>query len=387
MLEEYKECIYCGKLKRASEFSLEHILPEALGGNLCGDIFITTRVCQSCNSTCGLWVDGPFVKNWFSLSLKIVDALKYIDWGKDTILPLMCMGILDGFVAPNGDICDQWVGPCGDAIFHFHKKSDDRYSSFIGGNPIDLKTYPGSAYLFAATNNQAWLQIVVSSFKSHFHNARRISGNVEISDDKKRYAYFHEPNEAERELILQLTKTDFKQYKCKHSIQEGFEERFLAKMALGVGFNLFGSEYLKTKYAQALREALWEKDLNKRPETGVRYMGFFEEPDTVSKKTIPWDGGHTIVFMGAGNFFVMTIVFFAGRMLRVVVSDAPSLWAKNTKIANGIVYLLIPQRGKFVGPIDLMNYMSHQLGHERIPELCEIESLKVDRAKLPPVRL
>ncbi len=61
-----KTCIYCNKEKDDSEFSLEHIFPDALGGALLPDaIFKTNDVCIACNSTSGLFIDGPFIKNWF----------------------------------------------------------------------------------------------------------------------------------------------------------------------------------------------------------------------------------------------------------------------------------------------------------------------------------
>ncbi|WP_414441209.1 HNH endonuclease [Burkholderia sp. 22PA0106] len=30
-----KRCIYCNECKRSDEFSLEHIFPDAMGGNVC----------------------------------------------------------------------------------------------------------------------------------------------------------------------------------------------------------------------------------------------------------------------------------------------------------------------------------------------------------------
>src|SRR5262245_58765229 len=54
-------CIYCGRLKPRSEFSLEHIWPDKAGGNLLpAAIFHTEKVCERCNNISGLYIDGPF---------------------------------------------------------------------------------------------------------------------------------------------------------------------------------------------------------------------------------------------------------------------------------------------------------------------------------------
>jgi hypothetical protein len=59
-----KTCIYCGEDKGASEFSDEHIWPEALGGDHLPDFWRTDDVCEKCNNLSGLYVDGAFVKGW-----------------------------------------------------------------------------------------------------------------------------------------------------------------------------------------------------------------------------------------------------------------------------------------------------------------------------------
>src|SRR5260221_12535925 len=59
-----KTCIYCGEDKNESEFSDEHIWPEALGGDHLPDLWRTGDVCQKCNNLSGLYVDGAFIKGW-----------------------------------------------------------------------------------------------------------------------------------------------------------------------------------------------------------------------------------------------------------------------------------------------------------------------------------
>jgi len=59
-----KECIYCRCQKDETEFSLEHIIPQFLGGVSAPDKFKTRDVCKTCNSNLGLFVDASFEKNF-----------------------------------------------------------------------------------------------------------------------------------------------------------------------------------------------------------------------------------------------------------------------------------------------------------------------------------
>jgi len=87
-----KVCIFCNIEKPESEFSLEHIFPQSLGGAQASDLFKTRRACQRCNSIMGLFVDAPLVKNFFSQNDMAENALYYIDLKKPRPLPLRYMG-------------------------------------------------------------------------------------------------------------------------------------------------------------------------------------------------------------------------------------------------------------------------------------------------------
>ncbi|MGZ5027986.1 MAG: HNH endonuclease [Methylobacter sp.] len=55
-------CIYCRLDKSESDFSLEHIIPQSLGGAAAPDYFKTRKVCSTCNNNLGLFVDASFEK-------------------------------------------------------------------------------------------------------------------------------------------------------------------------------------------------------------------------------------------------------------------------------------------------------------------------------------
>src|SRR5690554_6617670 len=86
-------CIYCGKNKNINQFSDEHVIPKAIGGNLePTNPFKTDEVCNRCNNLSGIFIDEPFIKSWFTQNNKADLSFEYIDLDKDLILPLTYFG-------------------------------------------------------------------------------------------------------------------------------------------------------------------------------------------------------------------------------------------------------------------------------------------------------
>lgn len=115
------KCIYCNYVKEQSDFSQEHVIPRGIGGNLYPvNPFSLDNVCKRCNSLCGAYVDGPFIKNWFTKNYGTEEMYKYADVTKNAILPLRYMGPYQKITFEDR-LCEFWLGPTGDRIYHFHR--------------------------------------------------------------------------------------------------------------------------------------------------------------------------------------------------------------------------------------------------------------------------
>jgi hypothetical protein len=57
IVAESKLCIYCEQDKPSVEFSLEHIFPDSMGGNVCPELFKTR--------------DGDAIRYWVCLSMDL----------------------------------------------------------------------------------------------------------------------------------------------------------------------------------------------------------------------------------------------------------------------------------------------------------------------------
>ena len=84
-----KRCLYCDQEKSESEFSEEHVLPQAVGGNLSPrNPFKTSDVCRRCNNLCGWFLDAGFIKNWFTQAGRAEEARRRVRFDQNTIFPL-----------------------------------------------------------------------------------------------------------------------------------------------------------------------------------------------------------------------------------------------------------------------------------------------------------
>ncbi len=379
-----KTCIYCNSTKNESEFNnLEHIFPESLGGKACNELFKTRDVCKSCNNFCGLWVDGAFLKDSFVKNYKALDDLKYVDFENGSIHNLTYLGRIDTELAGDDEICEVWIGPCGDKIYHFHSNYREKFFSYTGGDPISSKKRPGRVYFFTATNNKNWLKIAIFSFYHHFKKVKRFSGNVKLVNEKDHTKIFDEPGNYENEIINGLRKIINTPIDIKFSTKLDIEQLFFSKIALGLGYNLLGLEFLNTNHAEKLRENI--TDANKSNQDNIYRVcsPFFNEDKDLNEK-LAWKGGHTFILLPQGRYLLLLINLFGRQMFQVVISDSIELWRNNHNLIQGQVYVLIPQRSLFKGPFTYHDYLFYLNGLGDIPELSELKSMIVDRTTLPP---
>lgn len=74
--------------------------------------------------------------------------------------------------------------------------------------------------------------------------------------------------------------------------------------------------------------------------------------------------------------------------MSVCISDVPSLWERRTISfpLSGSVFVVIPQRNRFVGPIQLEKLIAHKIGVVKDQALQDIEEMKISLSQLPHFR-
>jgi len=384
-------CIYRGHRKSEQEFTLEHILPRAIGGSLATKIFQSEDVCGDCNHTCGLFVDGAFLKGFFRTNEDAIAARQYLDLSSDSsILPFAYMGVLESMPLADDEVCEIWIGACGERVYHFHQKDDSRYDTFAGGDPIRRKKKKdaGRAYLKLTSEKESWTGLALRSFANGFARTRRYAVNFAVQGQGT-VRFVEEPDTiAQRELELIRTLGDGV-HKHRIALDIHFEQRFLAKLAIGVGYNVLGPLYLESAYAQLLRAALWKRDPKVREEIPLRGTGFpYYSPRNIDEQFVAWLGAYTILLKITGSNFALTLYTPSQRGMHIVLSDDSRLWpdAMVRQYVDGQIYLSLPQIPKFVGPIWFPAYVSHRIGSAPVEDLVDLERRRIDVGALPPCR-
>jgi hypothetical protein len=167
------------------------------------------------------------------------------------------------------------------------------------------------------------------------------------------------------------------------------DQRFLAKLALGLGFTMLGDKYLETDHTKTLRTALWQQD----PTAGVgrRIFGrsyFHPTGDAFPAKFLKWPGAWVLWPTVVDNALSLIVATPSGKWLQIQVSTDPHLWA-GTPLARGMegseVYVLVPQLALKVQPVPYPEYFAHKLGRTSNAYLAGIDARRKDPASLPCV--
>jgi len=371
-----RRCIYCNSFKEEELFSLEHIFPAALGGKFCNDLFKTRHVCKECNSKSGLFVDGPFVRSWFLKNDNSIFTLKYVDLNSNnSIYPLSYMGRIDLPGLESDLVCEWWLGLKGARYYHLHQYDDEQWAVCAGGNPINRKKDPGRVYLINTCEDVREVGLNIRTMKHSFGSARRYATNITIGNDSIKSPFLHQIDKvAQQEISSILILKDDVHY-VKNQVDVGFEQRFLMKIARGFGFKILGETYIDTAYAYHLLAGLNERNPEARRKLAVRGSGYFKTLDSQLNKIIGWEGAYTVHFHVIKNYFGLSLYLPSTKNMHVVISDEANLWTSTIlkDYLEGIIYLIIPQLGMFVGPLDLPSYFAHRRGIVSIRELEQIE--------------
>ncbi|MGR6859977.1 HNH endonuclease [Aliivibrio salmonicida] len=372
-----KECIYCREKKEPSEFSLEHVLPQFIGGAAAPDFLKTRQVCEKCNNNLGLFVDAGFEKDWIVHNHLRTAAHVFFDPKEPTGLPFICMG--NSELQPpdmsSDEICELWLGPLGERVYWI-RPIDERLFWYAGGNPRTVKKKRSRAYfMFSERSNK---NIVLSwfSFRDCFEGKKVkkiLCGTVEGADpitigfsdadaiDKQRVEYF-----------FKTIKDNNNQEKGNVSMYINYDIRFMAKTAIGVAYSLFGKRFLETSYSKELTKALWHRREDEMPD--IKFGRSMSEDDNMLSQILSCPNAVTLSVIpnpvGIGiNFNISgTLNWVIQMLVNEEVTDA-----ERDRVGNGFVVILFKSLRKCV-VLDYPEFLAYKLGEIRHQELDSIYS-------------
>lgn len=371
-----RKCIYCRETKEDNEFSLEHIIPQFLGGAQAPDNLKTKDVCKVCNSNLGLFVDASFQKDFLVYNQLNAAAEAFFDPKTPVGLPLKCLGNSD--LKPpkmkDNEICECWLGPLGEQIYWIRPK-DERMYWYSGGNPRTVKKIKSRAYFMFSTRTPKNPMLTWFTCRDAFEGRKvekimctKIEGadptsiGFKVPDklDTDRIEYFIEKcsnNQTRNNEIRMYIRYDL---------------RFLAKLSIGLAYVLFGEKILNTKYMDELYKTIWFREGNSEPK--MQGNGAFSDDDSLLQLNCGVDYGTTITILKVSKSVVINLNI--GKKLNWLVKcvDIIELSKEDIeKIGDGICIILFKTINKGI-ELSLPELIAHNLGSIINPDLEKIYS-------------
>ncbi|APC14434.1 HNH endonuclease [Pseudomonas frederiksbergensis] len=369
-------CIYCRTDKDDSEFTLEHVIPQFLGGAHSPDFLKTRDVCKNCNSNLGLFVDASFEKNWVVSNWLRETSSALYNSDKPVGVSLICMGNSDLSPPelPDDHVCELWLGPLGEQVFWL-RPHDERMSAYVGGNPRTMKSVETRAYFLFSENShtdplKTWL-----SFEQAFQGRKvkkimctEIDG-ADPADigftqadeiDRSRIKFFHDNSHGTSERSVQVV------------VNSRFDQRFLCKLAIGVAYCLFGSKVLDTDYGKELHKGLWYRGDNEEP--NVRGTALFSHPkDRDINSIVGFPNAVAIALISTPDGIAINLNISSQLNWTILCAPIDTLTHQDlAKIGDGQIIVLARPLQTGIH-LELPAYLAHSLGATPHPQLNAIQ--------------
>lgn len=388
-------CIYCDFERDENEFSDEHIFPRALGGDFLGDFWRTQDVCQRCNSMAGVYVDGAYIKSHLSILGSISSSQTYMSIEDPALrpMPMFFMTTLSNFSENENERVDLWVGACGATVFHFRPiNTEDDWVTYVGGDPKKQIRKQGRAYMVLKSSNEYWIYAALSSFKKHFKYEKRFVLNWDVSKELSQAFRMPDIKDPVQSKDLQTINSareenpEKNKQEGKYTLQLGTETRFLAKLGLGIGYKIWGNDFLKTNYSKQLRKAFREADHKKLQDIEIFGTGhLLGDKNNKIGKMFKWDGGWLLILQLVDKKLTLTVITPSGnQMIILVCPDVYLTKMLSPEYNKGIIWLTVPQLMKGVCNLSLSQYLAHLSGGYKNAQLLDIEAYIIDPQSLPP---
>lgn len=383
-------CLYCDRDKPKSETSLEHAIPQFLGGAHAPLHYKLRNVCQRCNNVLGLYVDAAYARSWNVTNGLAIAARKLYTGPGQIPLPLTCMGLVNnmpGLVVPDEMAAELWLGPSGETVVWIRSDSDLMYW-YSGGNPIEKKTKPSTLYYLPTAADPVGFNMGMEAFGEAFKKAkaRRIFGAELVGVPPGTLVPgFDAPSDAERANLQAIRQANTQEHvHARARMNVRFDDRFICKMVLAVGYSLFGEPFLSTETARQARAGLWP---DPDQPSGLRGSGSFSSAaDPRLSMVSGYPGAVVIVVMRVADDYMMTLS--VDEKIPFTAELGPGTLQCSRIPEHGYALLLFPQL-RLPVEIELPTLLAHRLGNMVHPELAEVdakaEEADVFNENLPPL--
>lgn len=387
-------CIYCSKIDPSCGFSDEHIWPKRLGGSYLPKIlFRSDAVCRDCNSKCGLFVDGPFIKSFTVTNEIAASAMAFLDPKEPSIVPLIFLGLTEDIELEGDEVCERWLGPAGDHIYFFHKKDSDDWSTFAGGDILARKGKDkGHAYMCLTSSSEYWQKVALHAFRTTFSKSKRLVLNASLSSDQTWTTRDYEilpcaddNDPTQRRHMRSINQLSRPRHQASISIDSFFDRRFSMKLALGVGSKLFGDGFVGCDYAKELQRELWNTNRSNGA-TDIMFKPYFSESEEdTTQRFFSVEGVWTLTLSRIQQSVVLVICTPTGKDFGICLHPN---WERcglrlEYELLEGQTFLIAPNIKRMWGPINTTEVVAHNLQAIKSREVSGVLALQTGLDELP----
>jgi hypothetical protein len=374
-------CPFCGNDESTGPMNQEHALPRSLGGNLEPTNQFSIRAHMKCNGTLGKYVDAPFVRSFPLYNARTLTGYQLVDPSRKPVLPLLYMGMSRAWTDASVT-CDLWLGPTGDAIYHFHKPYPT--SPAFVGRPNwldDDDADPGVVFVGIVASNPAWHPIILDSVKDAFEGSKLHILNAAPDEQAPPYPPVAPDHQRFVDWISSFTTTE---RKVQGAVEVNFGDRFIVKLALGVGTALIGDDFVRSQDAALLRTALWARSTSVWPDE-ILGTGILEEKDPKFVELLNWNRCHSILVSTSGDVLGVTMNLYGKFCASMMISRDRMVWGPAMS-SDSKLWLVAPGLRSYAGPMTTMEYAGLLHGSKR-SDVSALEQRLAGALKLPAFHL
>lgn len=378
------DCLYCGEAKPPSDSSLEHAVPQFLGGDAAPKRFQLTNVCKQCNNVLGLFVDAAYAKAWATTNALTNAAHLLCASKNDPGLPSSYIGHarISGLAVPEGHVAEHWIGPFGETVIWL-RAHDDRMDVYAGGNPIDAKRKPSVAYFFPTRTDEVGFQLGITSLERMFKkkSVRKILG-AKVVDEAGDEVTTTLPGFVIPDLVeaaaLEAIRAQLNSgtMHARGGMALQFDHRFICKLALGIGYGLFGEAFLQEPNTQNLRRGLWPR--RDEPKPNVRGTATFASEDPAIAKITHYPGAVVLWVCRSGDHWSLTLTLDPALTFTVAMALG-TLSSDDLDSNEAYALVLVPYLEQAI-EMTGAEMIAHRLGSVPHPQLEVIDQRRLDAA-------
>jgi hypothetical protein len=160
------------------------------------------------------------------------------------------------------EICENWIGPRGEAVYYLHRIDRDDFKTYAGGDPIRRKSKDAGRVYFGLTKpNAYWLMVALLSVEKRFPRAE-IRLLTRVDDPRITQRLSPETPQSIVDVQYILPRWRRRRQALQQTLNIDYGNRFQCKLALGFGHAIFGAAFADRPHESVLREGLWRRPGN-----------------------------------------------------------------------------------------------------------------------------